>query len=179
MELAAVDDVTFNSVSAVDGSFTGTLDTEVGGSNRIFNVGSYGDADTEYLEINAAGNEFLMGVKETGSGTLRNFRIGSLTTGNLTLQSGGESQLKYGSTTKLAWGSSYIYTQANFYPGSTNAYSCGRTNNRWNGVYGVAGDFSGDVVMAANVDFTGLPTSDPVVAGRLWNHNDTVKISAG
>ena len=38
---------------------------------------------------------------------------------------------------------------------------------------------SDDVVMAANVDFTGLPTSDPAVAGRLWNDGGTMKISAG
>ncbi len=43
----------------------------------------------------------------------------------------------------------------------------------------VDGDFSGDVIMAANVDFTGLPTADPVVAGRLWNDSGTLKISAG
>ena len=31
----------------------------------------------------------------------------------------------------------------------------------------------------ASVDFTGLPTSDPGVAGRLWNDSNTLKISAG
>ena len=29
------------------------------------------------------------------------------------------------------------------------------------------------------VDFTNLPTSDPSVAGRLWNDSNTVKISSG
>ena len=29
------------------------------------------------------------------------------------------------------------------------------------------------------IDFTALPTSDPSVAGRLWNDSGTVKISAG
>jgi hypothetical protein len=29
------------------------------------------------------------------------------------------------------------------------------------------------------VDFSNLPTSDPEVAGRLWNDNNTIKISAG
>ena len=34
-------------------------------------------------------------------------------------------------------------------------------------------------VTGAQVDFTALPTSDPSVAGRLWNDSGTVKISAG
>ena len=34
-------------------------------------------------------------------------------------------------------------------------------------------------VDGASVDFSGLPTSDPGVAGRLWNDSNTVKISAG
>lgn len=34
-------------------------------------------------------------------------------------------------------------------------------------------------VTGAQVDFTALPTSDPTVAGRLWNDSGTVKISAG
>ena len=34
-------------------------------------------------------------------------------------------------------------------------------------------------VTGAQIDFTNLPTSDPSVAGRLWNDNGTVKISAG
>lgn len=34
-------------------------------------------------------------------------------------------------------------------------------------------------VSGAQVSFTNLPTSDPAVAGRLWNDSGTVKISAG
>ena len=34
-------------------------------------------------------------------------------------------------------------------------------------------------VNAANIDFTGLGTTDPSVAGRLWNDRGTLKISAG
>lgn len=37
----------------------------------------------------------------------------------------------------------------------------------------------GDIALAANVDFTNLPTSDPVSAGRLWSDSGTVKVSAG
>jgi hypothetical protein len=34
-------------------------------------------------------------------------------------------------------------------------------------------------VDGSQVDFTNLPTSDPSVAGRLWNSASYVKISAG
>ena len=34
-------------------------------------------------------------------------------------------------------------------------------------------------VTGNQVDFTNLPTSDPTVAGRLWNDSGTVKISSG
>ena len=34
-------------------------------------------------------------------------------------------------------------------------------------------------VNAANIDFTGLSTSDPAVTGRLWSDRGTLKISAG
>jgi hypothetical protein len=43
---------------------------------------------------------------------------------------------------------------------------------------------SGDPVfdtleVTGNVTFSGLPTSNPAVAGRLWNDAGTVKVSAG
>lgn len=36
-----------------------------------------------------------------------------------------------------------------------------------------------DTVMPGSVTMSGLPTSDPAVAGRLWNDGGTLKISAG
>lgn len=43
------------------------------------------------------------------------------------------------------------------------------------GTLGVVGDAN----FQALVDMTGLPTSDPAIAGRLWNDSGTVKVSAG
>ncbi len=45
----------------------------------------------------------------------------------------------------------------------------------------VDGHISGSTIKidGSQVDFTNLPTSDPGVAGRLWNDSNTVKISAG
>ena len=39
------------------------------------------------------------------------------------------------------------------------------------------GSFGSLVVDGSSVDFSGLPTSDPGVAGRLYNDSGTVKIS--
>lgn len=36
-----------------------------------------------------------------------------------------------------------------------------------------------DLTVADVVIFSGLPTTDPTVAGRLWNDAGTVKVSAG
>ena len=45
---------------------------------------------------------------------------------------------------------------------------------------GTAAAFQGNLsASGAQIDFTNLPTSDPSVAGRLWNDSGTVKISAG
>ena len=41
------------------------------------------------------------------------------------------------------------------------------------------GSFGSLKISGATIDFTNLPTSDPGVAGRLWNDSNTVKISAG
>ena len=57
--------------------------------------------------------------------------------------------------------------------------------NLWHDVL-VADRASGDVALAGNltvsggqIDFTGLPVSDPAIAGRLWNDAGTLKISGG
>ena len=38
---------------------------------------------------------------------------------------------------------------------------------------------AGALSVGGNVDFSGLPTSDPGISGRLWNDGGTLKISAG
>jgi hypothetical protein len=38
---------------------------------------------------------------------------------------------------------------------------------------------NGDHSITGDVTLSGLPTSDPSVAGRLWNDSGTLKISAG
>lgn len=99
----------------VDGSISGTLDVESGGSTRLFNLGSDGDTDTEYLETSFDTNVATIASKATGTGVQRNISIDAPSV-----------------------------------------------------------DFSGNVIMS------GLPTSDPLVAGQLYTTTGgTLKVSAG
>ena len=53
-----------------------------------------------------------------------------------------------------------------------------RANNVSNFIGNISG--SGNLkIDGSQVDFTNLPTSDPSVAGRLWNEGGSVMISAG
>jgi hypothetical protein len=45
--------------------------------------------------------------------------------------------------------------------------------------FGVPVENSGGSTLASNVDFSGLPTSDPAVASQIWNDGGILKISAG
>jgi hypothetical protein len=67
----------WSNVFSVDGSFTGTLDTEVGGSMRLFNLGSDADVaagDTEYVEM-SWNNYFQISTERTGSGAGKGYKL--------------------------------------------------------------------------------------------------------
>ena len=167
----------FNNVYSVDGSYSGSLNIESGGSQKLYNLGAEGDADTEYLETSWDGNVATVFNKTTGAGTLRNAEFGNVDS-KLSISS-SQVNVQVSGGAKFSFGSSTNNTRQTFKPSITDIYECGTTAYRWSNVASVDGDFSGDVVMAANVDFTGLPTADPVVSGRLWNDGGTMKISAG
>ena len=44
---------------------------------------------------------------------------------------------------------------------------------------GGTGSFGSLLVDGSSIDFSGLPTSDPSISGRLYNDSGTVKVSAG
>jgi hypothetical protein len=184
-----------DSPTFADGTYTGTLTAQqgllvnVGGSQKIYGVGTDGDLNSEYIETSWDGTTAKIQTKETGTGVLRKLDVLSGVTG---MKAYANSTLILSS----AWSSVTMNNVSVSLVAPTNGYvavrkgdlrpydtvtpiNCGQPSVRWAGVYSVDGDFSGDVVMAANVDFTGLPTSDPLVAGRLWNDSGTMKISAG
>ena len=238
-------------VYSYDGSFSGNLVSEAGGSFKFYNLGTEGDIDTEFIHLFAVSNSFYLQPNSTGSGVGRDFFItgdNSVGGGHLKFTNTGGIQLKYGSntnieltntsvtigrniqpdannswtngTSSLRWSTGYFNNldatrlKSNFWDGAgsnmfiinpadtplylnfddntsyaissselipwtNNSKDLGSTTKRWATVNTVDLNASGDVVMAANVDFTNLPTSDPNTAGRLYNDSGTVKISSG
>ena len=62
---------------------------------------------------------------------------------------------------------------------TANAISSGGTIN---GSLTIDGDLTVDgdlLVKGDKIDFTDIPTSDPGIAGRLWNSSGDLKISTG
>jgi hypothetical protein len=168
--LGSTNDVTFNSINCVDGSFSGTLDTEVGGSYKLYNLGTEGDADTEYLETSFVSNVATIAVKKDGSGTARGL---TLTSDGTTRIEGSATRLYAGALLALNIFSSTGQFNVNLQPASSGTKFCGSTSRRWSLVGSVDGDFSGTMTLS------NLPTSDPAAAGQLWNDSGTVKISSG
>ena len=165
-------------ITGTAASFSGNLVSEGGGSLRQYGLGTDGDTDTEFLNIAWDTNTYYIEPKQTGSGANRNLylRAGNRAAGvNIKTNA---AELVAGTAAVVLTGS-VLNTNRSFIPITNGTLSCGGTLNRWANVYSVEGDFSGDVVMAANVDFTGIPTSDPLVAGRLYNDSGTLKISSG
>ena len=162
-------------------SVDGNLNTEVGGSQRVYNLGTEGDVDSEYLETSWTANSALIASKATGTGVLRNISIGSDSCHFESKPATNQATIRTDSIPRLIFlgGVTKVWNTTEFSPKTTAGTTLGSTSFRWSNVYSVAGNFSGNVIMAANVDFTGLPTADPVVAGRLWNDGGTMKISAG
>ena len=155
-----------------DGSFSGNLISETGGSYKLYNLGTEGDADTEYLETSwNVSNTLRFDIKSTGTGVVRNLNIYS---GGSYLQlNNSNSTLVLGTTaSQLNVDNSYFRFNKTLY-GSTTGVELGTSGFRFGNVYSVDGDFSG------NMTLSNLPTSDPAVAGQLWNDSGTVKISAG
>ena len=162
------------------------LSSAVGGSYKLYNLGTEGDADTEYLETSVDTNKYVIAPKKTGAGAVRQFELEGCygaNFGNIFFDTFGFLNLRYGqsSTAHISLRSTGTELAKDIFPNiaALDVLSLGKSTARFGEFYSVDGDFSGDVIMAANVDFTGLPTSDPVVAGRLWNDSGTLKISAG
>ena len=165
----------WGNVYSVGGSFSGNLINEVGGSYKLYNLGADGDADTEYLETSWDTNECVIRPKYTGTGTFRGLKLQAAldNRGFLTINSTGSISLGYNTTSNFTVQSGETRFGADIFPATSNTHTLGEAARRWSNVASVDGDFSG------NMTLSNLPTSDPAVAGQLWNDSGTVKISAG
>ena len=153
------------------------LSSAVGGSYKLYNLGTEGDTDTEFLSIGAGTfSGYGIYVNGTGAGAT-NSQLEILTnsrkSGVIAKSDSVEVYANLSSFAKFAVQNAATYTRQDFRPHSTGNYQCGTTSYRWSNVYSVDGDFSGTMTLS------NLPTSDPAVAGQLWNDSGTVKISAG
>ena len=137
-------------VYSEDGSFSGNLNVEPGGSYKIYNLGTEGDADTEFISMGWATNDFEITADKTGTGTVQDIDI-----------SGNQVALRHNNgssiSTRLSVDSSSVKVWRNMFGGSDGLYSCGTTTNRWANVASVDGDFSGTVT-AIEGDFSGAVT---------------------
>ena len=110
---------------SVDGSFSGNLINEVGGSYNLYNLGAEGDADTEFGTTEFSSNVLRFGTKTTGSGVARD--VGLIRNGSY----------------KLYIGSSEATIYQQLVPFADASYSLGKVGKTWSNVYSVDGDFSG------------------------------------
>ena len=158
--------VRFGNVYFVDGSFSGNLVSEAGGALKLYNLGTEGDTDTEFGYVQMDAGTLKIGVDATGSGSLSR-PVSFYTNSSFGFKNAG-GQTRFNIST------SNVTTYLDFRPNVTASYDCGTTTYRWSNVASVDGDFSGDVTMS------GLPTSDPLVAGQLYTTTGgALKVSAG
>lgn len=124
---------------------------------------TYTDASNyERLRIyGQTGGPFVIASEALGTGTKRNFIIRS--GGSIFFDPSG-----LGNGFHKCWmgGSAFV-------PRINGGYGVGNSSLRMDWVYGHEANFDGDI------NFAGLPVSDPLVVGQLWNDAGTVKISAG
>ena len=109
--------------------------------------------------------------------------IGTSTNDLLLFKANGNNALS------INTGASALFYQSVDIRGNTHIGSDGAGNLNVSGHITASGNMSGSAtttgsmgslkIDGASVDFTGLPTSDPSIAGRLYNDSGVLKISAG
>jgi len=152
-------------VDAINGSFSGNLVNEVGGSYKLYNLGDGSAADSEYLNIFSDFNTYKIRPEKTGSGAARELilqtNLGNAYS-NVVLDKFGLLRLRYSSTDHILIGAGYTQIGVDIWPTTDNSIECGLATNRWANVASVDGDFSG------NITAENLPTSDPGVPGQFY-----------
>ncbi len=199
------DDNRWADVISVDGDFSGTIKSNVGGDISLYNL----DTDASNYErgyLRWVSGVLNVGIESAGTGVADVAKYGASDTVNTHVRIGPDyARFQVDGLPVFHSTSSYSYHRVNVFPYTDDSLTFGVLSNNWKTVFSrqvrsndsltltaattieleddtnVTGDLdvTGDVVMAANVDFTGLPTSDPLVAGRMWNNSGVATISAG
>jgi len=158
------DALRWSDVYSVDGSFTGNLTSEVGGSYKLYNLGDESAADSEYYEASWDSNNLKMYAKATGAGVVRNIQFGSANvqidakpaTNQIVFRTAGEYRMQINNIAII----STVDVQPSVLLNGT--LSNGSSTARWSDVYSVDGNFS------RNITAENLPTSDPGVPGQFY-----------
>ena len=136
-----------------------TLAQRNGVNAQAFNLyNTYTDASNyERGFMRFVGNELTIGAEAAGTGTARNVTVSSPAT---VISGSTNVDIKQGGVVVRCFASA-------FYTAFTGT-SLGRSGNPWTNFYA-----SGTIILSS------LPTSNPAVAGQLWNDAGTLKVSAG
>ena len=142
----------WKSVGSVDGSFTGNLTSEVGGSYKLYNLGDESATDSEYLEILASANAFAINSTTSGAGVGRTLRVGSGST-YMQMSYNGSFQMYRGGSQYMAFGSQNISVYKYMQPNSDLGVNFGSATRQW------ATGYFGSVVASGSVTTGGLKTA--------------------
>ena len=135
----------WSDVYSIDGSFSGNLTSEAGGSYKQYKLGTEGDTDTEFYEASFDGNVYKMYSKATGSGAEPQLEFGSADCQINVKPAFNQAVIRTGGSARLVAENGSVYVTTNFRPSSNGLIATGTSSQRWSNVYSVAGNFSGTV----------------------------------
>jgi len=123
-----------------------SLINETGGSYKLYNLGTEGDTDTEYLETSFVFDKPTIQTLATGTGVARDLTVGTRTGARLEVRPvSGQSFLYDGSGSNIigVTSSGISLTGGTVYPAADDTTDLGTASLRWANVNSVDGDFSG------------------------------------
>ena len=131
-------------VWSVNGSFSGNLNFETGGSFKLFNLGDShtNTTNTEYLEFEATGTDYFISAKQTGTGAQRTFVLEGASDDFISFYKTGGITLGRSGTNIANFKTSEVWFNTVVVPAATGSHALGTTAKRWGNVVSVAGDFS-------------------------------------
>lgn len=150
-------------------STTNLWEQRNGTNAQAFNIyNTYTDAsnyERGFMRWNA--NVLEIGNEKAGTGTIRTVRIGPKGA-NTTLQLGPNYDVSVGTNNLTLKCGATTILNANDFNTTLGSGS--------NAIYLSSASIS---LLSASISLPSIPTSDPAVAGRIWNDSGTLKISAG
>ena len=168
----------------------GDLLVNVGGSQRVYNLGTEGDANTEYLETVVDGGIYCIRTGATGTGaSIKKVYVGTGFGGTNVSRgitvSNSDAKFNFGGARFTIAGGA-ITSYAKLIPATNGSYACGEDGKRWSSVFSEDGNFSGSVSGARGF-FEASTTTDPTLTVtsaasqtanlQEWLANDDVVIA--